>query len=35
MGYIAETANSMAIAMMVPMIAYLYIFYFSMNRQKQ
>ena len=32
MGYIAETASSMAIAMVVPLIAYLYIFYFSMNR---
>lgn len=32
MGYIAEISNSMAIAMMVPLIAYLYIFYFSTNR---
>jgi len=32
MGYIAETANSMAIAMMVPLIAYIYIFYYSWNR---
>lgn len=32
MGYIAETANSMAIAMIVPLIAYVYIFYFSVNR---
>lgn len=32
MGYIAETANSMAIAMMVPLVAYLYIFYYSWNR---
>ncbi|MEI7422914.1 MAG: L-fucose:H+ symporter permease [Prolixibacteraceae bacterium] len=32
MGYIAETANSMAIAMIVPLIAYLYIFYYSWNR---
>ena len=32
MGYIAETANSMAIAMMVPLIAYMYIFYYSWNR---
>jgi len=32
MGYISETADSMAFAMIVPLIAYLYIFYYSFNR---
>jgi FHS family L-fucose permease-like MFS transporter len=32
MGYISETADSMAFAMTVPLIAYLYIFYYSFNR---
>ena len=30
MGYIAEAVNSMAIAMVVPLVAYLYIVYFSL-----
>ena len=32
MGYISETSDSMAIAMTVPLVAYLYIFYYSLNR---
>jgi FHS family L-fucose permease-like MFS transporter len=32
MGYISETTDNMAIAMTVPLIAYLYIFYYSFNR---
>lgn len=31
MGYIAEVANSMALAMMVPLVAYVYIAYFSFS----
>ncbi len=32
MGYISETTDSMAFAMTIPLIAYLYIFYYSFNR---
>ena len=31
MGYIAETTKSMALAMLVPMVAYIYILYFSVK----
>jgi fucose permease len=31
MGYIAETTKSMALAMLVPMVAYIYILYFSVE----
>lgn len=34
MGYIAEKVDSMAVAMIVPLIAYMYIFYYSINRQE-